>query len=106
MSLNVATNTKFQKITAKLGNWSSLDIVFSTRAWPAQPANSNHVVEPVGPHPGFLAEAVECDNPSSLNPAGNIAASWLFVFFLVNHFENLNSMETWWLMTPSTWKLP
>jgi len=41
-----------------------------------------------------LAEAVECDNPSSLKPAGNAAASWLFVFFLVNHFENLNSMET------------
>ena len=54
----------------------------------------NHVVEPVSPRPGFLAEAVECDNPSSLNPAGNAAASWLFVFFLVNHFENLNSMET------------
>ena len=53
-----------------------------------------HVVEPVSPCPGFLAEAVECDNPSSLNPAGNAAASWLFVFFLVNHFENLNSMET------------
>ena len=31
---------------------------------------SNHVVEPVSPRPGFLAEAVECDNPSSLNPAG------------------------------------
>ena len=55
---------------------------------------SMHVVEAVSPHPGFLAEAVECDNPSSLNPAGNAAASWLFVFFLVNHFENLNSMET------------
>ena len=54
----------------------------------------NHVVEPVSPRPGFLAEAVECDNPSSLNPAGNAAASWLFVFFLVNHFENLNSMQT------------
>ena len=53
-----------------------------------------HVVEPVSPRPGFLAEAVECDNPSSLNPAGNAAASWLFVFFLVNHFENLNSMQT------------
>ena len=55
---------------------------------------NNHVVEQVGPHPGFLAEAVECENPSSLKPAENIAASWLFVFFLVNHFENLNSMET------------
>jgi len=49
----------------------------------------NHVVEAVGPRPGFLAEAVG-------NPAGNAAASWLFVFFLVNHFENLSFF---WLIT-------
>ena len=54
-----------------------------------QVAGDNHVVEAVGPRPGFLAEAVG-------NPAGNAAASWLFVFFLVNHFENLSFF---WLIT-------
>jgi len=48
----------------------------------------------VGALPGFLAAAVGPAPPSSVTTAATNATSWLFVFFLVNHFENLNSMET------------
>ena len=60
----------------------------------AAPSLGNHIVEPVGARPGFLAAAVGPAPPSSVTTAAPTATSWLFVFFLVNHFENLNSMET------------
>ena len=57
----------------------------------------NHVVEPVGARPGFLAVAVGPQGDNSCAQRNLVAVClffWLITFFLVNHFENLNSMET------------